>query len=543
MKKYRDFAFPRVAVGLLIGLLLFGFTTMVFEYRYDATLQSGNTAYFDKYQRMIDMYDDGELTPEFIGMMANFYQMDYLRISKIDDSGKIEPIFETDYSIVPVSASIHEWYYVTRDDALAGTELDCKQPNPSEFELNIKYLKCDEIWEPAESLDTYMTNSYNLLAFSEGWYVSELDPFFLVSEIYGNNCFPCLDILSYYTEGDTLHLGLVRRGISQLPFAKKWDFTAAADKDKYLQATRDDPFIGSICYGVPVRPDEFLAVEDDVFMQDQLSYIYASGKMEEGERYYSTTLTVDGRKTFGTLRIYETGGHRYLYEGIITAQSFAEYYTPFMIVYGIFLALVFIGIPMLAALRPYRQYKKAYENNLFKNNLIDSLAHNLKTPLQILGGYAENLKDVDGASEKDRYADRILEKAAEMNAGIEAILKTAEKSNPVLVKTSMREIVDQVAQAVGADCEIEGDAVLAVDKEYFAQALTCLIDNASKYKTVRPVVVKISPAAIVITNKTDKDTFTPGTGIAIAGRILEQHKLKLTTAIKGGVFEAKITKK
>ena len=49
MKKYRDFAFPRVAVGLLIGLLLFGFTTMVFEYRYDATLQSGNTAYFDKY--------------------------------------------------------------------------------------------------------------------------------------------------------------------------------------------------------------------------------------------------------------------------------------------------------------------------------------------------------------------------------------------------------------------------------------------------------------------------------------------------------------
>ena len=33
------------------------------------------------------------------------------------------------------------------------------------------------------------------------------------------------------------------------------------------------------------------------------------------------------------------------------------------------------------------------------------------------------------------------------------------------------------------------------------------------------------------------------TGIAIAGRILEQNKLSLTTAIKGGVFEAKIARK
>ena len=47
----------------------------------------------------------------------------------------------------------------------------------------------------------------------------------------------------------------------------------------------------------------------------------------------------------------------------------------------------------------------------------------MKTPLQILGGYAENLKDVEGSDEKDRYADQILEKTTEMNKDIEAILK------------------------------------------------------------------------------------------------------------------------
>ena len=54
--------------------------------------------------------------------------------------------------------------------------------------------------------------------------------------------------------------------------------------------------------------------------------------------------------------------------------------------------------------------------------------------------------------------------------------------------------------------------------------------------------VKINPKDIVISNRTGKDKFTPGTGIAIAERILEHHKLKLKTELKDGVFEARISK-
>ena len=543
MKKYRDFAFPYVAVGLLIGLVVFGFTIIIFKYRYEATLHSGNSGMIKQYEKLIDKYDAGEIGIEFIAMMNEFYSFDYLRISEIDDSGSITPIFETDYDTVAASVNIHNWIFVTKDDSLAGTQESYKEPTGNEFELNISYVKCDEIWEPIESLDRYNGSSYNLLALSEGWYYGYPDPFVIVAEVYGNYAFPCLIINSYYVDGDTLHLGSVRRGITSLPFAKTWDFTDKSSADKYIYTGPDDSFVECISYGMPVRPDKYLDAESDIFMQDSMEDIYASGKMDEGDRAYTSTLDDEGRLTFGGVRIYETGGHRYLIESVITAQSFTGYFMPFMIIYAFILMLIFIGIPMLAAARPYRQYKRAYENNLFKNNLIDSLAHNIKTPLQILGGYAENLKDVDDPASKDHYADRILEKTAEMNKDIEAILKTAERTTPVLKNCSVKDIIAEAAAKIGGEFDITGDAQMPADKEYFAQAVYALLDNAARYKTSGSVQVRVDKDAVVITNKTDKDSFTPGTGIAIAGRILEQNRMNLTTAIKGGVFEAKITKK
>ena len=130
-----------------------------------------------------------------------------------------------------------------------------------------------------------------------------------------------------------------------------------------------------------------------------------------------------------------------------------------------------------------------------------------------------------------------------MNKDIEAILKTAEKTTPELKNCSVKDIIAEAAGKIGGEFDITGDAQMPADKEYFAQAVYALLDNAARYKTSGSVQVRLDKNAVVITNKTDKDNFTPGTGIAIAGRILEQNKMNLTTAIKGGVFEARISRK
>ena len=107
----------------------------------------------------------------------------------------------------------------------------------------------------------------------------------------------------------------------------------------------------SISYGTPVRPDEYLEAESSIFMQDSMDDIYASGKMDEGDRGYTSTLEADGRTVFGGLRIYETGGHKYLIESVVTAESFAGYYTLAVAVYlsklfVIETVIVWLGLPL-----------------------------------------------------------------------------------------------------------------------------------------------------------------------------------------------------
>ena len=131
-----------------------------------------------------------------------------------------------------------------------------------------------------------------------------------------------------------------------------------------------------------------------------------------------------------------------------------------------------------------------------------------------------------------------------MNKDIEAILKTAEKTDRKFSKESVRTCFGEVAEKLGEDIQIKGDMQLKMDKDYFETALCCLLDNATKYKkTDSKIEVDITSKAVTIRNQTGKEKFTPGTGIAIAGRILEQHKLQLRTALKDGVFEAKFGKK
>ena len=167
-----------------------------------------------------------------------------------------------------------------------------------------------------------------------------------------------------------------------------------------------------------------------------------------------------------------------------------------------------------------------------------------RTPVCVSSFNAENLKDVTSDADKDRYADQILAKTAEMNKDIESILKTAERSDRKLSKESVRSCIGEVASKLGEDVQIKGDTQIKMDKEYFNTAIYCLLDNAAKYKSKdSKIEVDIAGKAVTIRNKTDKDNFTPGTGIAIAGRILEQHKLVLETKLKDGVFEARFGKK
>ena len=516
------------------------------------------------YKKIITNYDEGRYGSGFMSIITNFYSADYIRFAKVSDDGSIDTFFETDYNVIPVEDHMHHWYYVTDDPELLAEGKRVETISPANEDWVIEYIKCDEVRKISEesNWNRELTNGWDLCAMTDNYYADKL--VCVSSEFCGALRYAQPDVKSYYYDEDGLHIGKVKESGADYIFGDifpaKWDFTDPSKKDLYVTIDQEGFATSLLIFPALKKPEVFLKDNAGILSAADLdSLIREADAASEKEDSEYTVYSYDNYKgnehqyvifkkgipnTRGVVAVFSIDGQKYLAEFVISCAPFEEFYSPFLITFGIVLLVLCLAVALITAIRPYSQYKKAYENNNFKNNLIDSLAHNMKTPLQILGGYAENLKDVEAGEEKDRYADQILAKTAEMNKDIEAILKTAEKSGRKFIKASVRTALAETAEKAGITVNIKGDTDIKMDKEYFKTALFCLIDNASKYRTAdSKIEADITGKGITIRNKTDAGKFTPGTGLAIAGRILEQHKLYLETTLKDGVFEARISKK
>lgn len=566
-KNYFSFLLPRLVIALLIAAVVFSISQATLVHAYNSAIDSGWNRRRERYESVLRNYAEGKNGDVFIDIVTNIFTADYYRFAEVKEDGSFNTIAESDYKSLPMEDEMRHWYYVTNDkDLLAkGKRTEIIGNN----EWTIEYKKCDEAWLFKDYADTSVVNSWDLAAQSDLYFSNML--FTLALDYSGYYQYRSPVAQTFYAEGDTLHLGKVYEsyGISyetgKVPFfVKKWDFTDASKADRYIIISSGGFQKDLLLFPVRIRPDEFIKSNNGLFLANSMSELQKAYELREEDyknenfealfKDFAENKRTDGRYRYtvneqslggcGAIDFYKINGKLYVVEYIIKNVPADYYFRPFYIVMAVVLALAAVVISLFVSIKPYSQYKKAYENNIFKNNLIDSLAHNMKTPLQILGGYAENLKDVTSDADKDRYADQILAKTAEMNKDIESILKTAERSDRKLSKESVRSCIGEVASKLGEDVQIKGDTQIKMDKEYFNTAIYCLLDNAAKYKSKdSKIEVDIAGKAVTIRNKTDKDSFTPGTGIAIAGRILEQHKLLLETKLKDGVFEARFGKK
>ncbi len=569
-KNYFHFAWSRITAGLLVGALVFTVITVSLEDTFSAAMDAGFEKREEFFERILKSYNEGKINDTFIDIFLTFYRSDYYRIANVNEDGRFETIVETNYNVIPVQGHLDQWYYVTDDESLLSLEKRTYISKDAGDEWSIEYKKCDEI----SSIDTFpdrsLSNCWDMAENSEELFYTNI-LFQAATYICGTKYYSEPWVKTYYVDGDTLHLGKVTESdlyeYKDKLFGKKWDFTDPATADLYKQTEIIDGEEQEKTLYIKekaIRPDAFLNDLGDIFLANSVDdireaydkhldteekynkydfYRYAG---QQYENQFGYIINTQSRQPYtqGFIKVYEIDGKQYMVEYIITTAPFYEFFKPFLTLMAVTLLIICVAAALILAAFPYSKYKKAYENNNFKNNLIDSLAHNMKTPLQILGGYAENLKDVEEGEEKDRYADQILAKTAEMNKDIEAILKTAEKSDRKFAKASVRTALAEAAEKAGTEVVIKGDTDIKMDKEYFKTALFCLIDNASKYRTAdSKIEADITGKGITIRNKTDAGKFTPGTGLAIAGRILEQHKLYLKTQLKDGVFEALITKK
>ena len=140
----------------------------------------------------------------------------------------------------------------------------------------------------------------------------------------------------------------------------------------------------------------------------------------------------------------------------------------------------------------FYRYRKNYEMYLYRVEMTNTLAHDLKSPLTAISGYAENLCSNVHTEKKDYYANAILDNTKYMNDIIDNVLELSKvEVGKIKLEKSEFDIIE-LAESLCAKYKLQlddkkiklnlsGNAVINADKNKITQAVENLISNAVKY--------------------------------------------------------------
>lgn len=254
----------------------------------------------------------------------------------------------------------------------------------------------------------------------------------------------------------------------------KKDSPAYADTNTIEYETYDDGSLMSINYFANENEIERSDLESNVFEDE----VYGAGMVIPNIKWKSMDKEY-GILTYGYYDFYE-----YHMNDCIRAYCIA--------------VLLVIVLALLMARNRWLRVKTEYEIEDYRKSLTDAMAHDLKSPLMALSGFAENLKDNVHTEKRGYYADVISENVNYMNSIIERILELSKtegdiklKRERVEVQTLLNEAVSKYEEQIDKKkltVDIEGDITINADRQLLLQAIDNLIFNAVKFSNDESII-------------------------------------------------------
>jgi nitrogen-specific signal transduction histidine kinase len=244
--------------------------------------------------------------------------------------------------------------------------------------------------------------------------------------------------------------------------------------------------------------------------------------------------------------------------------------------YCIIVLVFFLIVTLLTFLRCWAKNvknKAQYAFEDYQRALTNNLAHDIKTPLAVIGGYAENLIEMRKESADDKelnylssimdnvaYTDNIVAKTLQLSQ-TEQMKKLNKKK--VDIKTLAEKLSAKYRTALeerNIELKIEGEAEITADEEILSTAVENLISNAVKYtrdggtinitadkkhfNIVNDVVENIDTKELLMPfvkgDKSRSDKRSSGLGLAIAAAAAAQNGFVLKIECKDKKFKATI---
>ncbi len=237
----------------------------------------------------------------------------------------------------------------------------------------------------------------------------------------------------------------------------------------------------------------------------------------------------------------------------------------------LFLALA-LAAAFLEAKAEYAKLKAHYDNEDFRKELTNTMAHDLKTPLMAASGYAENLLNGSNPEKNQHYTEAILENIEHMNSIITDVLELSKleagteiiQKNPVSLLKITNDILSRYQSPVSEKnlrVTVSGTGTVKADESLVKRAAENLISNAVKFSDRSgEITIEISDSAYSVSNSftgeiKNADELTKpfvkgdasrsskngsGLGLSIVRNIAEIHGFKLSVSASDGRFTAKI---
>ncbi|MDD3721039.1 MAG: HAMP domain-containing sensor histidine kinase [Lutibacter sp.] len=262
--------------------------------------------------------------------------------------------------------------------------------------------------------------------------------------------------------------------ISKVFISISRDTLDLAKLDKYLSEELKRTHIG-IDYGMTY--DYFQWISDDNYDKKTIDY--------KLENFPEKHLTIISKSTYLPHRSHLE--LRFTNEtAILLKNSFISILLSLILSISIIASLVYL-------LKTIYKQKQLAE---VKNDLINNITHEFKTPIATISTALEAMKNFNALDDKvkaEKYISIANSQVANLNMMVEKILETAVLNNQQLALNKQPIVIAELIELVIANYKISaqdktinfknniGNAVLNVDKFHFGNALGNIIDNALKY--------------------------------------------------------------
>lgn len=291
-----------------------------------------------------------------------------------------------------------------------------------------------------------------------------------------------------------------------------------------------------------------------------VNYEYTSSYSVFYSNYCSTTLLTFGDGT--KIRLFNA----------METNLMSEYGGWIIGFYAVVMLVVIILIVITARLK-YVKLRAGYDMEDYRRTMTNAMAHDLKSPLMAISGYAENLKNNVHTDKKDYYAESIINNVDYMNDLIANILDLSKvegkkirfNKEQIEAKLLFEEVLkkyDSWIEDKKLKINMDGEVTLKAEKQLLMQAFDNIIGNAMKYcDNNSSIDIKMGKKKISVSNTCSNklgekvsELWKPfvkgdnsrsnkkgsGIGLTIVKNIVEGHGYKVNLSYEENIFKVDI---